>query len=115
MYPDTVVFGIAVNTTDDRGGNTITYIDGAPVKAYVETTITATKVSEPADAKPVTRTHYRILTKVDPSAGRGRTIQVNDRAKWTESANGTPNITLQLVSSPDPQGPQWLIQAERVT
>lgn len=115
MFPDSVTFGLAVTTTDDRGGTVITYTDGAPVRAYVETFLSATSISEPADQKPVSRTRYRIFTGADPSAGRGRTIQIDDRAVWTDSANGARTVTLHVVSTPNPQGPLWLTEAERVT
>lgn len=111
MYRDTVRFSLAVMTTDASGGQTPTYTPGAPLKAYVETPIGATKATESSNLKPTSRTRYRIFTPADPSIGRGRAIQVDDQVIWVEQ-----DILLQVVSKPNPQGQGviWLTEVERI-
>lgn len=110
MYPDTVTFNLAVPSTDDRGGITVTFESGSALKAYVETVRGATSSSESASLKPIVKTRYQIYIGVDPSAGRSRTVRINDQITWVDRG-----ITLQVLSVPNPQGPLWLVEAERVS
>lgn len=113
MFPDRVTFKTASTQTGLRGGPFPAYTGTTVTPAYVETVIDADQRIETggagADARPISKTVYRVFTDADPNVGLSREIMVDDHILWN---NG--NLTLQVLETPQWQNPLWLTQCVQV-